>query len=153
MKKFLLFVAAIFCFSTAEAQLNMTLRSEVQFNQGSLNDVWGWHHEPTGKEYALVGRTIGTSVIDVTDPDNPVDVGFFPGENTTWRDIKTWGDYAYVTNEQDLGVAVLYLGDLPFGGELTGFNWEPNIPGLGQLNSCHNIYIDEFGIAYLSGCN
>ncbi len=131
----------------------MTLRSEVQFDQGELNDVWGWHHEPTGKEYALVGRTIGTSVIDVTDPDNPVDVGFFPGATSTWRDIKTWGDYAYVTNEQALGVAVLYLGDLPSGGELTGFNWEPNIPGLGQLNTCHNIYIDEFGYAYLAGCD
>jgi len=153
MKKFLLFIAAIFCFSTADAQLNMVLRSEVQFAQGSLNDVWGWHHEPTGKEYALVGRTIGTSVIDVTDPDNPVDVGFFPGANSTWRDIKTWGDYAYVTNEQAQGVAVLYLGDLPSGGELTGFNWEPNIPGLGQLNTCHNIYIDEFGYAYLAGCD
>jgi len=153
MKQFLLFIAVVFCFSTANAQLNMTLRSEVQFNQGSLNDVWGWTHEETGKEYALVGRTIGTSVIDVTDPDNPVDVGFFPGLNTTWRDIKTWGDYAYVTNEQGLGVAVLYLGDLPSGGELTGFNWEPNIPGLGQLNSCHNIYIDEFGYAYLAGCD
>ncbi len=153
MKKFLLFIAAIFCFSTADAQLNMVLRSEVQFDQGSLNDVWGWHHAPTGKEYALVGRTIGTSVIDVTDPDNPVDVGFFAGANSTWRDIKTWGDYAYVTNEQDLGVAVLFLGDLPSGGELTGFNWEPNIPGLGQLNSCHNIYIDEFGYAYLAGCD
>ena len=153
MKKFLLFIAAIFCFSTANAQLNMVLRSEVQFNQGSLNDVWGWTHEATGKEYALVGRTIGTSVIDVTDPDNPVDVGFFPGATSTWRDIKTWGDYAYVTNEQDLGVAVLYLGDLPSGGELTGFNWEPNIPSLGQLNSCHNIYIDEFGYAYLAGCD
>ena len=153
MKKFLLFFAALFFFSAAQAQLNMELRSEVQFNQGNLNDVWGWHHEETGKEYALVGRTIGTSVIDVTDPDNPVDVGFFPGATTTWRDIKTWGDYAYVTNEADLGVAVLYLGDLPSGGELTGFNWTPNIEGLGTLSTCHNIYIDEFGYAYLAGCD
>lgn len=153
MKKFLLFFAALFFFSAAQAQLNMELRGQVQFNNGNLNDVWGWHHEPTGKEYALVGRTVGTSVVEVTDPDNPVEVGFFPGATTTWRDIKTWGDYAYVTNEQDLGVAVLYLGDLPSGGELTGFNWTPNIEGLGTLQTCHNIYIDEFGYAYLAGCN
>lgn len=153
MKKLLFVIAAMLCLSNVEAQLNMTLRSTVTFNQGNLNDVWGWVDEETGKEYAIVGRTNGTSVVEVTDPDNPVDVGFFPGLNTTWRDIKTWGDYAYVTNESGLGVAVLHLGDLPEGGELTGFNWEPNIPGLGQLNTCHNIYIDEFGYAYLAGCN
>ena len=153
MKKIFLSLVALFLFTAVHAQLNMTLRSNFEFQQGNLNDIWGWHHEETGKEYAIVGRTIGTSVIDVTDPDNPVDVGFFPGANTTWRDIKTWGDYAYVTNEQADGVAVLYLGDLPSGGELTGFNWTPNIPGLGTLNTCHNIYIDEFGYAYLAGCD
>lgn len=153
MKKFLLLFAALLFITTANAQLNMTLRSTVTFDEGNLNDVWGWHHEETGKEYAIVGRTVGTSVVDVTDPDNPVEVGFFEGANSTWRDIKTWGDYAYVTNETGLGVAVLYLGGLPSGGELVAYNWEPNIPELGQLTTCHNIYIDEFGYAYLAGCN
>src|SRR5690606_23678105 len=33
-----------------------------------LNDNWGWTDPETDREYALVGRTDGTSFVDVTDP-------------------------------------------------------------------------------------
>src|SRR5690606_34223 len=37
----------------------------------NLNDNWGWTDPQTGREYAIVGRTDGTSFVDVTDPANP----------------------------------------------------------------------------------
>ena len=34
-------------------------------------DIWGWTDPETNREYALVGRTDGTTFVDVTDPSNP----------------------------------------------------------------------------------
>ena len=64
------------------------------------NDIWGWTDPETGKEYALVGRTDGTSFVDVTDPFNPVFVGDLPktdgARSSVWRDIKVYKDHAFI---------------------------------------------------------
>jgi len=124
----------------------------VQYNQ-DLNDIWGWA-SPDGREHAIVGLRNGVSIVDVTDPDNPVELGIADGPSSTWRDMKTWDGYAYITNETGDGLLVIDLGNLP--NPITQndyYYWAPNIQGLGTLSSCHNIYIDEFGYAYLVGCN
>jgi len=46
---------------------------------------------------------------------------------------------------------VIDLTNLP--NSVSSTDWTPNIPGLGSLSTCHNIYIDEQGYAYLAGCN
>lgn len=86
--------------------------------------------------------------------DNAEEVVFIPGQNSLWRDIKTWGDYAYVTTDQSgttEGLLVIDLSQLPEAAP--DHNWNPDLPELGVLNTCHNLYIDEFGYCYLSGCN
>ena len=45
---------------------------------GSGNDVWGWTDPQTGKEYAIIGLSNGTSFVDITDPVNPVFLGRLP---------------------------------------------------------------------------
>ena len=37
-----------------------------------ITDVWGWMDPETEREYALVARTGGASVVDITDPSRPV---------------------------------------------------------------------------------
>ena len=54
-------------------------------------------------------------------------------------------------NEDGNGLAVIDLSNLP--GTVTSFDWTPTIPGVGTLSTCHNIFIDEHGYAYLVGCN
>ncbi|MCF8246432.1 MAG: choice-of-anchor B family protein [Saprospiraceae bacterium] len=150
MKKFLfalLFAGAI---GQAFGQLNMTLLDQIDYTQ-NLNDVWGWVDPDDGTEYALVGTVTGVSVVSLADPSNAVEVAFLPGANSTWRDIKTWGDYAYVINETSGGLMVINLTNAP--GNITATNWSPNLPGLGNYTSSHNIYIDEFGYAYIAGAN
>lgn len=152
MKKLcLLLLAAIFTLPLA-AQLNMTLRAEVDFPQ-RLNDIWGY--EADGREYALVGTATGVAIFDITDPDTPINKGFLSGPESIWRDIKVWDSYAYVTNETGGGVNVIDLSNLP--NEITEADanrWEPNIAELGgQLGPCHNIFVDVNGIGHLSGCN
>ncbi len=134
----------------AIAQLNMTLLDQLDYTQNT-NDIWGWVDPDDGTEYAIVGTVTGVSVVSLADPENIVEVAFLPGASSTWRDMKTWGNYAYVTNESSGGLMVIDLTDAP--NNITATNWTPNIPGLGTLNSAHNIYIDEFGYAYLAGAN
>jgi choice-of-anchor B domain-containing protein len=53
-----------------------------QIGGGSGNDVWGWTDSTTGKEYAIIGLSNGTSFIDITDPVNPVFLGRLPAPPT-----------------------------------------------------------------------
>ncbi len=153
MTKYLTLFFALFFSLTAAAQVNLTLRDSLDYGETKLNDIWGWYDAETEKEYAIVGARTGVSIVEVTDPDDIVERAFLPGPTTVWRDLKTWGDYAYVTNEEANGLQVIFLGDLPDGGEVTSFNWTPVLPGGDTLQTCHNLFIDEFGYCYLAGCN
>ena len=87
-------------------------------------DIWGFMDLNTHREYAIVGYSSGTAVFDVTDAENPREVGFVSGQSTTWRDIKVhqfwnatdsrWNAYAYVTadNASD-GLFIIDLSGLP----------------------------------------
>lgn len=153
MKKLIQVLAFIFCSTTIFAQLNMDLVGQLEYNNTNVSDIWGWADPDDGTEYAIVGLGNGTSVVSLADPANPVEVQFIPGGQSTWRDIKTWGDFAYVTTDESGttdGLLVIDLSDAP--NNITWFNWNPEIAGQ-ILNTCHNIYIDEFGYAYLAGCN
>lgn len=146
-----------FCFFTSilssYAQLNTELVAHFSYNQNA-NDVWGWVAED-GTEYALMGLRNGISIVSLAQPTQPVEVAYIPGPNSIWRDLKTWGNYAYVTHdntrEQPIGLHIIDLSFLPDSVVVT--NWMPDLEGLGVLSRCHNLYIDEFGIAYLSGCD
>ncbi len=149
MKKILLHLALIFSYSVSNAQLNMELGSQIDYS-ATLNDVWGWHDE-NGNEYAIVGLVNGVSIVEVTDPYNAREIANIPGIPSTWRDIKSWKDHAYVSNESGDGVTVIDMSNLP--GSVSAYQWEPDIPGLGKLSSIHNLFVDENGILYLSGSN
>jgi choice-of-anchor B domain-containing protein len=64
------------------------------------NDIWGWTDPETGREYVLLGKSNGTSFVDITDPNAPVYVGELPltegGVENLWRDIKTYADHAFI---------------------------------------------------------
>ncbi|MBV6656091.1 MAG: choice-of-anchor B family protein, partial [Mameliella sp.] len=105
-------------------------------------------------EYAIVGLQLGVSIVSLEDPENAVEVARIPGQFSTWRDMKTWGHFAYITTDQGgttEGVTVIDLSQLPEAAPY--YHWTPDLEGLGLLQTCHNIYIDEFGYAYLAGCN
>ncbi len=138
-------------FFVAMAQLNTTLLANLKYN-AELNDVWGWV-APNGTEYALVGVQTGVSIVSLADPRNPKEVAFVPGAFSIWRDLKTWGNFAYVTTDQSgtsEGLLVIDLSQLP--AKVTYTNWKPNLEN-GTLRTCHNLYIDENGVCYLAGCN
>ena len=83
-----------------------------------LNDIWGWTDPETGTEYALVGRTNGTSFVDVSDPTNPVYVGQLPmtdgSRANSWRDVKVYENHAFVVadNAGEHGMQIFDLTQL-----------------------------------------
>jgi choice-of-anchor B domain-containing protein len=87
-------------------------------------DIWGFMDLNTNREYAIVAYSVGTAVFDVSNPEDPREVGFVDGQATTWRDIKVlqfwnvadrrWNAFAYVTadNASD-GLVIIDLSQLP----------------------------------------
>ncbi len=131
---------------SAQSSLNLSYLSNYSYSN-NLNDVWGYATE--SGEYALVGVYNGVSVVDITNPTSPVELGFFEGPNSIWRDLKSYGDYLYCVNESSGGLHIINLSDLIAG------NSNPTSIQNTDLGftTGHNIYIDENGILYVLGAN
>ena len=144
---FLLFPFLIF----AQDSWNMNLLGSFDYSTSQGNDIWGWV-DSNGNEYALVGLRKGFSVVNVTNPASPVEEFFISDSNSVWRDIKTWGNYAYVTTEADAGLLIVDLTDM------TGSTYwhvsqfiNPTSGSSVTFTSAHNLYIDEHGVCYIFG--
>lgn len=144
LKSFLCLVFLFFSVSVF-AQKNVEYRASLRYNT-QLSGLWGYT-APDNKEYAIVGLFTGTSIVDITNPDNPIELFFIPGPQGIWREMKTFGNYAYITNETDSGLQIVNLSQLP--NNVTSQFWN----GGGQLKTAHTIFIDENGIGYLNGFN
>ena len=78
------------------------------------SDIWGYV-SPSGREYALMGHFQGTTVVEVTDPANPVVIDMISGPANIWRDIKVYQEHAYIVSEGGSGVQVIDLGGIDLG--------------------------------------
>jgi choice-of-anchor B domain-containing protein len=135
------------------APLNIDSLGKLDYNvlhNSMLNDIWGYVDE-FGNEYGLVGGTKGTSVVDVTTPSSPVELFWETGIESVWRDLKTWGDYAYVTTEALNGLLIIDLSPLPSSTALTTAYYTGPVGS--EWQSAHNLYVDENGFAYIFGAN
>ena len=151
MKNCLLLILLFFSVGIS-AQLNVELLSNIPYDSDG-SDIWGYVDDD-GSEYAILGTQVGVAVINVTDPRNPFEIEFIDQQSSIWRDMKSWGDFVYVTSDQNGttdGLLVIDMSSLP--DSVSYRNINPEIEGFGTINTCHNIYIDEFGFAYLAGCN
>ena len=115
MKYFTLFTVFLFLplFFFAQSSDNLNLVGSIEFNSEG-NDVWGYVDD-NGREFALVGLTTGFSVVDLVNPSTPTELFFIPGDFSTWRDVKVWDHYAYVTTDEgNDGLLIVDLNDLSF---------------------------------------
>ena len=117
------------------------------------SDVWGYV-APDGAEYAIMGDIEGVSIVAV--PSLEV-VARVPGPTRDarwyWRDIKTYGDYAYVVTEAygpNEGLQIIDLSNLPESAEEVAV-----VRGPGDaFVSSHNLSIDTAtGTAYVLSSN
>jgi choice-of-anchor B domain-containing protein len=125
-------------------QLDLVARVADRSTSASGADIWGFIDLNTNREYAIMGYSTGTAVYDVSDAENPREVGFIDGQRTTWRDIKVyqfwnaaerrWHAYAYVTadNASD-GLFIIDLTDLP--------HRISRVDYTGDFAEAHNVYL------------
>ncbi|MGB0929377.1 MAG: LVIVD repeat-containing protein, partial [Chitinophagales bacterium] len=136
-------------FGETYAQKNMFFVGQVPYDQG-VNDIWGYVDDRTEIEYAIVGLDRAVSIVSLANPAAPKEVARIPDSNSLWHDMKVWGDFIYVTNESSGGMLIIDASNLP---EVTYERWngsqDPNYPI--NLNTSHNIYIDENGFGYIFG--
>lgn len=148
MKKiFLLFI--LMCF-VIEAQIqNVELLGHLNpYPTKKYSSLWGYT-APNGREYALLGGENGTSIIDITDTPNLVEVDFVPGplaQPYHWREMKTHSHYAYIVTEgtgAGTGLQIVDLQYLPDSVSLVNTVTT-------YFTNAHNIFIDN-GFAYVVG--
>ena len=110
------------------------------------NDVWGYV-DCDSTEYALLGSREFVHTIQIQDDGTPVEVNRIPGgQNVTWRDMKTYENYAYaVCDGCSEGMLVMDLSTLPDSATLVLQTNE-------FFSRSHNIYIDtQHGRLYAVG--
>lgn len=120
--------------------LNTTFRSKMTFPGQTLANVWGYTSR-SGHEYALLGGAKGLIIVDITDPDNPVQITQIPGPNNLWKEIKTYSNYAYITSEGGSGIQIVNLKNLP-SSNLPYHYYRGDGQILNQLNRIHALHID-----------
>jgi len=117
-----------------------------EFNEpNAANDIWGWFDEENNKEYAILGLYSGTAFVDVTDPESPEIVGVLPAyrRGSSWRDIKTYKNHAYIVSEASVsGLQVYDMTQLESVTNRPNFNLEETAH-LGIFGQAHNIFINE----------
>ncbi len=152
MKKIGIIALLLWSLSSVQGQKNLVLEAQVTYDQ-NLSDIWGYT-DAFGNEYALVCLRSGVAIEHITDPANPARVAIIPAPTSSWRDAKTFGHFAYLTNESNGGIQVIDLSNLPNAPDTSDvYFWTHEFPDSTSIQACHNLYIDEFGYGYLSGCN
>ena len=120
---------------------------------GTVNDLWGWTDSLTGKEYAIVGRSSGTSFVDLSNPEQPIYLGNLPTHSvdSVWRGIKVYANHAFIVSEADNhGMQVFDLTRLRnVGSPPVTFTEDAHYNG---FRRAHTLAINEAtGFAYAAG--
>lgn len=116
--------ALLLQFAFAQDSLNMRLLSVWDdpslpasgLYDNTYNGSWG--HARDGREYGIIGSTMGTHIIDVTDPLVPEELFFVPGAvqgpNIIHREYKTYQDRLYAVTDEGPGtLQIIDLRGLP----------------------------------------
>jgi choice-of-anchor B domain-containing protein len=164
MKKWLFFIlfAPIFLHSQnvvkyqnnyGSTDINLKRLSQTD-EYSQYNDIWGFVGKD-GIEYAILGTTTGTAIYSLKDPKNPKRDTFIPGNTSIWRDMKSFKNHVYVTADQgNQGVLIINMAEAP---NIITFKYSrlpaPTSVNPGNVGNCHNLWIDEKGFMYLSGCS
>src|SRR5210317_1388751 len=131
---------------SSEAELlgrwfDSNIPGSIYYNN-AYNEVWGL--EVNGQEYAIMGSTLGTHFINVTDPTNPVEDFFVEGavsaDIVVHRDYHDFKGYLFAVSDEDYGTnqATLQIIDISKLPNEVNVVYDSNE----LIRKTHNIYID-----------
>ena len=119
-----------------------------------VSDIWGWTDPLNDREFALIGRTGGAAIVDVTNPTLPIYMGLVTANPTNVRDLKVYKNHLFFTGD-GAGNHGLVIFDLT---RLRAINdppsaFKPDTVYTG-IASAHNLILDEdSGFAYPVGAS
>lgn len=134
---------SIFC--SAQSSMNVTklfnwtdTTPSKNFYGAKFNDTWGFVWK--GKEYAVIGSTLGTHIFDVTNPASSFLKAFIIGADTgsgiIHRDFKVYKNYLYGVCDE--GSSTLQIIDFSYLPDSVKLIYNSNV----LLMTTHNIFID-----------
>ena len=85
-------------------------------NAQTANDVWGWTHGSSGREFVIWGVDGGHYFFEVDVESDPVLLGYLKStkqKKSNWHDVKVVGDFCYMGSEsKDHGMQIFDLKQL-----------------------------------------
>lgn len=125
--------------ATLQYQWKDTTGIEVGRRNQRYNEVWGLSQN--GREYAVIGSTMGTHFIDISDPDTLLEVGFirgkFFGSGVVHRDFHDYEGYLYsVCDQGSSSLQVIDLRGLP---DSVALVYEDTL----NISRAHNVFADS----------
>ncbi len=160
MKKIITYLLLLTSF-VASAQnytnYNLTLASTVEFPGQTAANICGY--AVNGREYALVGGSLGLIIVDVTNPYAPgPPYQIVDGISSLWREIKVYRNFAYMNSEGGGGIKIYDLTPLaappapPAIPTISYTSYTGNGAIAGLLGKSHALHIDTLkGFAYIFG--
>ena len=145
----ILLIAVLINSGLAQTNFNVQFRSQLPYGTTvDLSNIWGYV-DSLGNEYALVGAQNGLSIVDVTNPTNPIVKFTVAGTNSSWREVQVHGKYAYVTTEGCCnGLQIVNLSNLP--ASVSSKYWTGSGAIAGTLGRIHSLHIRD-SYLYLNG--
>jgi len=153
MRNILILAFAIFTFGALHGQVDFNIESLANVDIGEAgNDVWGFV-DSNGIEYAIMGSQTKTTIFSLEDPTNPIERIAISGASSVWRDIKHFDNYLYVVADEGTdGLLIIDMTNAPEDITFKFWTEDPNNTGYGTLRACHNLYVNDDGYCYLTGC-
>jgi len=112
-------------------------------HNNTYNEIWGLAEG--GREYAVIGSTMGTHIFDITDPSNVDTAVFIPGAATgtsiIHRDFHDYNGYLYIVCDEDSQqtLSTLQIVDLSYLPDSAPVVYDSNV----LFRKSHNIFIDS----------
>ena len=139
---------------------NIDLMAQLDFPQIGGNATtegsgcWGWTDPLTNKEYAIMGCTTHTAIVDITIPSSPIYKGKIVSHNNTtslWREVNVYNNHLYIVSEATgHGMQIFDLTRLRTVTTVPQiFTPDARYTGFGN---CHTVAINyQSGFAYCNG--
>lgn len=126
-------------------QSAQALHGELAVNAAGPSGSGNWGYTtPDGRRFALTGTSVGLSIVEVTDPRRPRRMALVEGALNSWREVKTFGPYVYVTTEAKTGLDIVDLSDPDRPAKVRTWNE--------TFDSAHTLWIDpERALLYANG--
>ena len=134
--------------SLLSAQSKLQLIGHLPYAPLSLAGCWHYV-DSTGNEWGLIGTSGGLSIVDLSVPSVPVERFSVPGLASNWREVRTWGGFAFVGSEAaGSGITIVDLRSLP--DTIYSKVWKGDGAYAGLIDRSHTVQA-EAGYLYIFG--